>query len=106
MLVDLPIVGHRHLSAVIQRRRLMLPASSPCDNWPERGKAEVNVKLDGKHYKVLKDNYPYKSTTEYRFSHAVKVNAETGEVTPPEQSRRRSRFDCHARRGLSSPGGC
>jgi hypothetical protein len=53
-------------------------------DWPSRGEPYVSVKLEGKYYKVLKDNYPYKSFSEHRFSHAVKVNAETGEVSPPE----------------------
>ena len=52
-------------------------------NWPDY-EPRISVKLEGKSYKVLKDNYPYKSYSEYRFSHAVEVNAETGEVTPPK----------------------
>ena len=52
-------------------------------DWPEQSNPRISVKLEGSQYKVLKDNYPYKSYSEYRFSHAVLVNAETGEVTPP-----------------------
>ena len=52
-------------------------------NWPD-SEPYISVKLEGKHYKVLKDNYPYKSYSELRFSHAVKVNADTGAVTPPQ----------------------
>src|SRR5262245_30591031 len=50
-------------------------------DWPEQFNPRISVKLDGSQYKVLKDNYQYKSYSEYRFSHAVLVNAETGEVT-------------------------
>jgi hypothetical protein len=42
----------------------------------------VRVKLEGKTYKVLKDNFLSKNA-DYGFSHAVKVDAVTGEVTPP-----------------------
>lgn len=51
-------------------------------NWPD-SEPRISVKHDGGYYKVLKDNYPSKNA-DYGFSHAVLVNAETGEVTPPK----------------------
>jgi hypothetical protein len=56
-------------------------------DWPSWEPA-VRVKLEGKYYYVLKDNYPAKNSN-YGFAHATKVNAETGDVIPPEQPRRK-----------------
>src|SRR5262245_1282597 len=49
--------------------------SSRSSDWPD-WEPQIVVKLEGKQYSVLKDNYPYKSYSEYHFNHAVKVNAE------------------------------
>jgi hypothetical protein len=51
-------------------------------DWPD-WEPRIRVKLDGGYYKVVKDNYPAKNL-DYGFGHAVIVNAETGEVTPPK----------------------
>jgi hypothetical protein len=51
-------------------------------NWPD-SKPRIRVMLDGHDYRVLKDNYPSMNAN-YGFKHAVIINAETGEVTPPK----------------------
>jgi hypothetical protein len=51
-------------------------------DWPDY-EPRIRVQLEGKYYKVLKDNYPSMNAS-YGFNHAVKVNADTGEVTPPQ----------------------
>jgi hypothetical protein len=43
----------------------------------------IRVKLEGNAYWILKDNY-ISMNAGYGFDHAVKVDARTGEVTPPK----------------------
>lgn len=51
-------------------------------DWPDT-EPQIRVKLEGDYYYVLKDNYP-SMNADYGFSHAVKVNAKSGELTPPK----------------------
>ena len=51
-------------------------------DWPHHTPV-IRVKLRKGVYYVLKDNYPSMSA-DYGFGYAVKVNANTGEVTPPK----------------------
>jgi hypothetical protein len=54
------------------------------DETGERGsKPKVFVTLKGRHYYIIKDDYPYIFQSSYQ-SHAVKVDSKTGEVIPPK----------------------
>jgi len=56
---------------------------APCASNSPEPESQVRVKLDGNCYKVLKYYNPSLNSA-CCFCNAVKVNAETGEVTPPK----------------------
>jgi hypothetical protein len=83
---ELPISADKAVEAAqpYLDKTFALCRASRGSNWPE-SEPRIRVMLEGKTYKVLKDNYP-SMNAHYGFDHAVKVDAETGEVTPPKSS--------------------